>query len=177
MSTETTDDDLTTVDVDHSPAKASSYAAVIAGFLAAVTSAPFSMLAVPLGFGGVAIVAGGLFVRKDRSWVTFGAAGLFLSVLISGLFGTPSEMLLISAAATVLAWDLGQHAISIGDQLGRHSDTWRNEALHGSATAIVAMLSAASGYVVYSAAGGGRPVAAVVLLSIAIVLLAWTIRT
>lgn len=176
MSTDVTDD-LTTVDVDHSPTKASSYAAVIAGFFAAVTSAPFSLLTVPLGFGGVAIMAGGLFVRKNRSWVTFGAAGLLLSVLISGLFGTPGEMLLISAAGTVLAWDLGQHAISLGDQIGRHSKTWRNEALHGSATAIVAMLSAAFGYVVYSSAGGGQPVAAVIMLSLGIVFLVWAIRT
>lgn len=171
------DDDRTTVDVDHSPARASSIAAVVAALLAALTSAPFAVLALPLGFGGVVILAAGLFVEEERSWVTFGAAGLFLSVLISGIDGTPVELLLVSAAATAIAWDVGQHAIGLGEQLGRHTRTWRNEALHASASTVVAMLAAALGYGIYSTVGGANPVGAVTMLSVAIVFLVWAIRT
>lgn len=182
MSTESADEasaavgDRSTVGVDHTPARASSIGAVVAALLAALTSAPFAVLALPLGFGGVVILAVGLFVREERSWVTFGAAGLFLSVLVSGIDGTSVELLLVSAAAAAVAWDTGQHAISLGDQLGRHTRTWRNEAFHASASVVVAMVTAAFGYGVYSTVGGSVPVGAATLLAVGIVFLAWAVR-
>jgi len=176
MSTDVTTD-RTTVDVDHSPAKASSYAAVVAALLAGLTSAPFSVVALPLGLGGVVIVAAGLFYTEKRSHLTFGAAGLFLSVLASGIQGTQVELLLVSAVLTSLAWGVGQNAMSIGAQLGRHSETWRIEAMHASVVTVVTMMAAAVGYGVFGVASGGQPVAAVGMLSVGIVLLLWAIRT
>ena len=178
MSTQTnTEDGVETVEVDHSPARASSIAAVGAALVAALTSAPFSILALPVGFGGVAIVAGGLFLKGNRSWVTIGSAGLFLSALISGGFGTPIEILIVSMAATLLAWNLGQHAIGLGEQLGRNVETSRNEAIHGSAALIVSLLAAGLGYLVYSSVSGGKPVAALGVVLLGTVFLVWTIRT
>lgn len=171
------DDERSTVDVDHSPARASSYAAVVAALLSALTSAPFAVLALPLGLGGVVLVAAGLFGSKNRSYVSFGAAGLFLSTIVSGVDGTPVELLLVSAAMAALAWDVGQNAISVGDQLGRHTTTWRIEAVHASATTVVALLAAAVGYGVSIAASGGQPAAAVGMLSLGLVFLLWAIRT
>lgn len=183
MSTETPQQTLDaemeqqTTEVDHSPTKLSSYAAIGAALVAALTSAPFALLALPLGFGGVAIIAAGLVSTESRSYVTFGTAGLFLSVLIAGGFGTPAEFLLASTIATVLAWDLGQNAISLGEQIGRHSETSRNEIVHGAASAIVASLAAVIGYAVFMVAGGGRPVAGLGMLVAAIVFFAWAMRT
>lgn len=177
MSTGVADGDRETVAVDHSPAQISSYAAVLAAFLAGLTSAPFSVIAIPLGLGGVVLVAAGLLVSESRSYVTFGSAGLFLSALISGIVGTPIELLLVSVAMTALTWDLGQNAFSVGDHLGRHSETSRIEIVHASATTVVAMLSAAIGYGVFLIGSGGQPVAAVTLLSIGLVALLWAIRS
>ncbi|WP_207592662.1 DUF7519 family protein [Halomontanus rarus] len=175
MSTQT--QNLEAVDVDHSPTRVSSLAAVAAALIAAVTSAPFAVLAVPLGFGGLAILASGLFGEPSRARVTLGAAGLFLSVLVAGGFGTPAEVLLISMIGTLLAWDLGQHAIGLGEQVGSHSQTQRNEIVHASLSAMVATISAAIGYLVFATAGGGRPVSALILLLVAVVFLAWALRT
>lgn len=182
MSTNTAGDGLEAeefsgVDVDHSPTTVSTYAAIGAGVVAALTSAPFALLALPLGLGGIAILASGLLGEASRTRVTFGAAGLFLSVLVAGGFGTPVEFLLVSMIGTVLAWDYGQNAISLGEQIGRHSDTQRNEIVHASMSAIVATVAAGLGYAVFMVAGGGRPVSALLMLVAAVVFFAWALRT
>jgi len=174
MSTES--EEVTTVTVDHSPTRFSSIAAVVAAVIAGVTSAPFALYAIPLGLGGIAVLASGLFMGANRLRVTMGAAGLFLSVLIAGLFGTGPEILLVSGAATVLAWNFGQNAISLGEQIGASSRTRRNEIIHASAATIVAMVGAGVGYGVYVIGSGGRPVAAVGMLALALVFMIWAIR-
>jgi hypothetical protein len=175
MSTETADDE-TSVEIDNSPTKISSYGAIVAAFVAALTSAPFALLALPLGLGGVGIVAAGVFLRYNRTWVTLGAASLFLSVIISGGFGAPVEFLLVSTIGTMLAWDLGQNAISLGEQMGRHTNTRRNEVIHASFNTVVAMLAMGVGYGIYSVASGGQPVAALTMLLFGSIFLVWAIR-
>lgn len=178
MSQEVSDpDELSVVEIDHSPTVASSGAAVAAGTIAALASAPFALLALPLGFGGIAILAAGLFVSESRTMVSIGTVGLFLSVIVAGGFGTPVEFLLIGMAGTLVAWDLGQHAIDLGEQIGRQSKTTRNEAIHASISVLVAVLAASIGYAVYYSAGGGRPVAALTAVLVGVVLLLWAIRT
>jgi hypothetical protein len=98
-------------------------------------------------------------------------------VLIAGLFGTGPEILLVSAAATMLAWNFGQNAISLGEQIGASARTQRNEIIHASAATIIAMLAAGVGYGVYLVGNGGRPMAALGMLSLALVFLLWAIRT
>ena len=177
MSTEVDDEPLATVDIDHRPTRASSIAAVLAAVIAALTSAPFAILAAPVGFGGAVIIAAGLFAGDgNRAWVTIGAVGLFLSVLIAGGFGTPPELLLLSMAATILAWNFGQNAIGLGDQLGRHSKTRRNEIVHASVSVIVAIIVAGFGYLIYAAAAGGQPLAALGMMLVGAVVLIWAIR-
>ncbi|WP_317175772.1 DUF7519 family protein [Halomontanus rarus] len=170
-------EELTVVDVDHAPTAVSSTAAIIAAVVAAITSAPFALLALPLGIGGAGIVAAGLRLGGKREWVTLGAGALFLSILVAGGFGTPVEFLLVSTISTLLAWDFGQNAISLGEQIGRHSRTKRNEVIHASASLVVALLSSAFGYLVYTNAGSGRPVASLTMLVLGVVLLIWAIRT
>lgn len=182
MSTEIIDTDNehgpTTIEVDHSPTRVSSYAAVGASIIAAITSAPFALLSLPLGIGGVGILAGGLF-RGDgnRGWVALGTVSLFLSVLIAGGFGTPPELLLVSMATTVLAWNFGQNAIGLGEQIGRHSETQRNEVIHCAVATIVAMVVAGFGYTVFSVAGGGQPLGALTMVLFGLIFLIWAIRT
>lgn len=178
MSTQNASEEPTTVEVDHAPTRASSYAAVGAGIVAALTSAPFALLALPLGIGGIGILAAGLFRGEgNRAWVTIGAVGLFLSVLVAGGFGVPPELLLVSAAAAVLSWNFGLNAIGLGEQIGRTSRTRRNEVIHGAVATVVAAVAAGFGYAVFGLAGGGQPVGALTMLLFAAVFLLWAIRT
>lgn len=165
------------VSIDTTPTSLSTQAAIAAAIVAALTSAPFALLALPLGLAGVATIAASLLVVGRRRWVTLGAGALFLAILVSGGFGTPVELLLVSTVATVLAWDFGQNAISLGRHVGRHSPTRRNELFHGAFTAVVSGLAAAVGYTAYLVSDAGRSIAALAFLLLGVVFLVWGIRT
>ena len=178
MSVETNHEtDREPIEIDNSPTKLSAGAAIVAAIVAALASGPFALLALPLGIAGVGGVAAGLLVAENRTWVSIGVGALFLCVLVSGGFGTPVELLLVSTVATVLAWDFGHNAISLGEQMGRHTRTRRNEVTHAAFTTMVAMLAAAFGYGLFAVAGGGRPIAALVMMLLGLVFLVWAIRT
>ncbi|MCU4743980.1 hypothetical protein OB955_15120 [Halobacteria archaeon AArc-m2/3/4] len=166
----------TRVTVDRSPAKVSATGATIAGAVAALTTAPFALLALPLGLGGVAMIAGGLWATTSRRLVSLGTASLFLGVLVAGGFGTPVEFLLIATIGVGMAWDLGHNAIGLGEQMGRHSKTRRSEVIHAGATLIVVLAASVIGYSAYLVGGGGHPVAALAGMSLGLVFMIWAIR-
>lgn len=165
------------VDIDNDPTTVSSAGAIIAALVAAFTSSPFALIALPLGLGGVGMIAGTLFRNGSRRLISLGTASLFISIVISGGFGAPVELLLVSTIATVLAWDLGQNAISLGEQMGRQTETQRNEVIHAAASAIVGAAGAGLGYLIYLTSAGGYPISALVLIVLGIIFLLWSIRT
>lgn len=166
-----------TVDVEHEPARLSAHVAMGAGVVAALTSAPFALLALPFGVGGLAMLAAGLYVAESRTWVSVGAGGIFSGGLLAGAFGgVTAELLLISVIGVMVAWDVGQNAISIGEQLTAATHTRRLELVHAGATAVVATLAAGLAYGVYVAGTGGQPAPALALLLIGAVVLLWVVR-
>lgn len=176
---ETTHDetDITRVDIDTAPTTTSATAAIIAAIVAAFTSAPFALIALPLGIGGIGMIAATLLRNGSRRLVSLGTASLFLSVVIAGGFGAPVEFLLLSTITTVLAWDFGQNAISLGEQMGRQTETQRNELIHASTSMIVGFVGGGLGYLIYLTSSGGHPVSALVLIVLGLVFLVWSIRT
>lgn len=174
---ERNESELTGVEIDDTPTKASTTASLVAAVIGAATSAPFAVLALPLGIGGIGMIAFGLIRKKSRMYVSLGAACLFLSVMVASGFGTPVEFLLLSTIAIVLAWDFGQNAISLGEQMGRQSKTKRNEIIHGAASTIVVFAAAGIGYGMYLGASGGQPVSALATMLLGLVFLIWAIRT
>lgn len=165
------------VAVDHGPTKMSSVAAVVSAFLAGLTSGPFGLLAIPLALGGIGMIAGGLFYKPNTAWVSLGTVALYLSAVLSAMLGGPVEVLLVSVVATFMAWHFGRRAIDLGQQIGRHSTTRRNEAMNISIVTIFGFGSAAIGFGVYTFTAAGRPVAAVGLLALAALFLSWATRT
>lgn len=176
MSQQFNDPEQEPITVDHSPTELSTYAAIGAAVIAALTSALFSVLALPLGIAGVIAIAAGLLVAERRIWVKLGTGSLFLCILVSGGFGTPVEFLLISTIATVLSWDLGSNAISLGEQMGRHSRTRRNEIIHGTFSTLVAMVATGIGYGFFTTASEGQSIAALSMFLAGVVCLIWAIR-
>lgn len=128
-----------------------------------------------VGGFGLLLLVGGLLLASRRL-VTNGGAFLLLGVLYAGYTGAPPEPLLVGALTGVLAWDAGSNAISIGDQLGRESATWRAETVHVASSFLVGSVAVAVGYAVFVLAAGGQPVAAVVLLVVGAVALANALR-
>lgn len=170
-------EEITGVEIDTGPTTTSSMAAIGAAIVAAFTSAPFALITLPLGIGAIGMIAWSLLRGGSRKLVSLGTASLFISILISGGFGAPLEFLLLSTIATVLAWDIGQNAIGLGEQMGRRAETRRNEITHAAASTFVAFAAGGLGYLIYFTSSGGHPVSALALVLLGVVLLVWAIRT
>jgi hypothetical protein len=118
---------------------------------------------------GVAPVRG----QGSRRLVQAGAGLVFLTVLFGGTVLRPGlETLLLSGGATIVAWDAGENAIGVGEQLGRRADTRRIEAVHAVATVAVVGASVLAGLVVRGVGTPGLPLAELIALLIGVVLLA-----
>lgn len=171
------DDDPELVGVDHGPARFSSAVAVGAALLAVLVVASFAPVIAPVGAVGVAVLAVGLYVRGSRRLVSIGAAGLFVAALVAAALGalaaTPT---LVAVAAAMIAWDVGQNAVGVGHQLGRHVPTRRAELVHAAGSLVVATAITVLTYVVYLIANDGQPAAALVSLLVGAVLLIWAFR-
>ncbi|MFC4246321.1 hypothetical protein ACFOZ7_04850 [Natribaculum luteum] len=155
-------------EITRRPTTVGSAVAVVAAVVALAASAS-STSGLVFGFAGVGVVTVGV-TRGRRRAVDIGALALFLGVVTGGLAGGSVEATLLGTVGTVLAWDCGQSAVDLGEQLGREADTWRLEAVHAGSSLLVGLASATIGYAAYVVAGGGQPVAAVVLLLTAAIL-------
>ena len=163
-------------EVDHSPARLSSVLSVSS---MAVATLAIGLLGVPLAtvavLSGVALLALGVH-RGSRRAVSLGAFAAFLGVLLAGVVGAAPEPLLVGATGVVLAWDLGEQAINVGEQLGRAARTTRGELVHAASGTAVGAVAVGLGYGVYVLATGGQPLAALVLLLVAAIALIETVR-
>ncbi len=160
-------------EIDRSPARLSGGLAVGAGGLA-VAAAP-SPAAAPFGVAGVVLLLVGV-LRGSRRAVTAGALLAFGGVVAAGLGDAPAASLLVGTAAAVLAWDLGEQAINVGEQLGRAASTRNGELVHAANSTLVAVAAVGLGYGLFLVASGGQPVTALVVLLGAALLLAAALR-
>lgn len=160
-------------DIDRSPARTSAGIAIIAGgFAIAVVSSPATTV---VGGVGVLLLLLGV-VRGWRRAVTIGAFVLFLGVVYAGLQNAAAEELLLATAGTVIAWDVGEQSINVGQQLGRSARTARAELVHAASSTIIGVVTIGLGFVVYTLATGGQPVTALVILLAAVIALVAAVR-
>lgn len=86
-----------------------------------------------------------LWKRFARTFVSVGAAFVVVTLGLSGLVHSAEMMpLLWSFTATVVAWDAGEQAINLGEQLGNDARTWPVELSHSGATAVYGGLAVAA---------------------------------
>lgn len=79
-------------------------------------------------------------VRKgsERTLLALGAGTLLVTLVVSAaVYEVDTTGLLMSGVATVLALDLGEQAVNVGEQVGREPKTRGIELLHGGATLAV----------------------------------------
>jgi len=147
---------------------------LVVGSLVLVLGALVSVPAIGPGVLGVTSL--GLAVTYGRRRLAdLGGVGLLLTTVAAGLSG--SELLTLGCAVgAVLAWDLANNAIELGEQLGRETDTSRAELVHAGATLGVGLVTAGTSYVIYRSATGGQPVTAVFFLLLAAVALISSLR-
>lgn len=165
-----------TREIDRSPALLSSALAASAAAVSAGASALTSTLGLAVGAAGFLLVAVGV-VRGSHRGVGVGASGLLVAALGGGVLTAIPALLLPGVIAAVLAWDFGEQAINVGEQLGREADTANLEATHAAGSTVVGAGAGGLGYAIYLVASGGQPVTALVFLLLGAVALTSALRT
>ena len=130
---------------------------------------------VPGLLGIWAMAAGVAPVRRgwERRLIATGTGLIFVAVVTSGVVQTVELWpLLVAGAATIVAWDLAENAVSLGNQVGEDARTLRAELGHGAATGLVAGGAILLVYAVQSLEVDGLPFAALAALLVAGVVLA-----
>jgi hypothetical protein len=164
-----------TREIDRSPARLSSALAISAAGLSAGTSALSGTVGLAGGLAGFGLLAVGVLLGSRRG-VTLGATVLLIGALGGGLLTNAPYLLLPGVIATVLAWDLGEQAINVGEQLGRQAETTQLEATHAAGSTVVGVGAGGLGYGIYLVSSGGQPVTALVFLLLAVVVLTSALR-
>lgn len=136
----------------------------------------YSMLALP--FGALALCAAAAAVARGwRRAAVWAGVLLFGAAVAAAVENAPTLVVLLGAGGAVVAWDLLDNAISLGEQLGREADTRRTEVVHAGGSVALALGVSVGSYGLYSVAGGGKPLSALVFLLIAVVALTSVLRT
>jgi hypothetical protein len=170
-------DETSTVVLDESPPVTSSIISIFAAVIAVVVTAPSFGFAIPLGIAGLLFIATGVFTAGSRRWVSLGVTSIFVGILLVGALGAATPLTMVtSAVALFVSWDVGQHAVTIGEQFGRGAPTQRGELVHAAASSLVGVLGAGVAYAVYLLGTGDQPALAVILLLLGVVALVWALR-
>ena len=144
------------------------WGAVLAGDLPDVLQVLPGLLGVALLGAGLVPVRG----RGSRRLVKLGAGFVLVGVLVAGIFrAVPPGTLVAGAVAAVVGWDLGEHAINVGEQLGRAASTWRSEGVHACGAVLVGGSAVLAGNLVDGVGSTGLSLPALALLVIAVILL------
>lgn len=157
-------------------------ALLAAGFFLAVTGPETATERVELlpGLVGLAILGAALLpIRegRERTLVTVGTALLFVGVVASGVFrGSPLLALLAASVATVVAWDAGEQAVSLGRQVGRQAATARAVAAHSGGTVLAGAVVVLAALGVYRLDVTGLSLTALVALLAAAFVLILSLR-
>ncbi len=157
------------------PNRVGALASLGVALLALGAGAPYSGTGTLVGATGLALFAIGALGGR-RGSATLGAVVLFSGVVIAGWEGAPVGAVLVGATAAVVAWDLAEHAIGLGEQLGREADATRNVIVHGAVSLAVGTIAISASYGVYSVVGGGLPLSTLILLLLAAITLTAALR-
>lgn len=171
-------DEKETVDVDHGVPRLSSHLTTVATVVGVAMTAPFNLLAAMFGVSAIIVVAGSMYLRNSRGYLSLGIGlGLF-GAIVAGAYGSiPVELMLVGVAALLVSWDVGHHGLSLGRQLGRNTQTKRLELVHAGLTTLVIAVICIVAFVVFQFAGADRPSSAVALVVIGSIVLVWMYRT
>lgn len=117
-----------------------------------------ALLGLPLTVGGV--------YRCSRRLLAVGVGALFVGVFAASTTGVAPGLVVVAMVGTLLAWDVGENAISLAEQLGGAGEHERVEIVHAATTGVVATFVATGAYMVYRLSTGGQPELALALLVI-----------
>lgn len=146
-----------------------------AGFVLGRSGTLALELEIYLGLVGLYLLAlglGPLLSGWERWFVTAGSGGVLAAVVTSGVVqGAGTTTLLLAGAASVVAWDFGEQAINVSEQVGNAARTWPVELTHGTVGLVVGAFAVALAMVVSAPNITGVPLVGLsVLLGATVVL-------
>lgn len=170
-------ENVTTTSIDHAPTRFGTTLALVTALIAVLTVAFSSViLAIPIGVVSLVLVGLGL-LSGYRTAIGLGVGLIFFGLILTGTFLNASvETMLVGTVATILTWDLGENAISVGEQLTSDASSVRTEAFHAAASSIVGVVGAGLAYAVYASASGGKPLPALVFMLVGVIFVGWLLR-
>jgi len=124
-----------------------------------------------VGLAGLGLLAAGTRAGR-RGAVGGGGLALLAGTLVAGGLGAGPVALLVAAGAALVAWDTAEHAVGLGEQVGARASIGRSVGVHAAGSGLLAALGVCVAYGAFRLAGGGPPVALVLLLGGAVALLA-----
>lgn len=158
-----------------SPPTLSTLFAVTLGAFAVVLLAAGSLLAGAVGLVALALLVVALARGSQRDCRVAGAA-FVLGFVAAGTTGAAADPVVTAAVLAVAAWDVADHGLGLGAQVGREATTTRNELVHLAVSLSVGGGAGALAVGAFLAAGGGQPVTALVLLLVGGVILLVALR-
>lgn len=127
--------------------------------LALLAGGPAALVgALGLGLLAVGIRAG----RRDI--VGGGGLALLVGTLLAGALGAGPVALLVAAGAGLVAWDGAEHAVGLGEHVGRRASVTRAVGVHAAGSGLLVALGAGVAYGAFRLAGPGVPLALALLL-------------
>lgn len=128
----------------------------------------------PVAIGLIGILVGGYTGRRQLASV--GVALVVIAILMAGLYNYPVSTLLASGVLAVVSWDAIDNGFALGRQLGRAADSRRAAVLHMAGTILGGTVVAGAIYLIYVLSPAGWPLTALVLTTLAALLLALAIE-
>ncbi|MFC6992373.1 hypothetical protein ACFQH3_11820 [Haladaptatus sp. GCM10025707] len=162
-------------DIDRTPpdfGRVLTMGVALVAVLVAAYAGPATLL---LALAGLVSMGIGV-LRGRRLGVTVGAGVLFVALLLAGVSGFSTPLTLLGAGAAILAWDVGENAVSLGEQLGRETATKRAQLVHAGGSLVVALLVGTLAVGVFELATGTNSLTALVLLLIGALMLTSVLR-
>ena len=156
--------------IDRSPARTSTSIALGTSAIAVLSMAIWHWLGLLIALFGFCCVMVGLG-RRSRTLLGAGVGWFTIAVVFGVVIGVPTEVVLVGMVCAVLAWDAGQRALTIGEQLGQEATTTRLEVLHTAASGFVGVGTLGVTVLVSRSLSLSYPVVSVLLVSAGVVVL------
>ncbi|MCG1002153.1 MULTISPECIES: hypothetical protein [Halobacterium] len=161
-------------DFDARPPALAVVPATVAAALAVLAVAAGSTVGLVLaGPGGAAVVYGAR--DASRNLVTLGGTLAFVGVAVGAATGLPSALTLIGGVAALVAYDTGEHAVTLGADVGSEAPVSQSVAVHTAGSVAVGSVVAAVGFGIYQFGPTSLPVTGLVALLFASVFLAYAL--
>lgn len=145
--------------------------AVAVSVLAVAAGSTIGLMLSGPGAGAVALGA----QNGNRRFVTLGAGLAFVGAVVGGATGLPLMLAMLAGVGAIVAYDTGEHAVSLGVDVGNRAAVTQSVLVHAAASVVVAALAGGIGYAIYAFGPASLPVTGLIALLAAAVFLTYAL--